>query len=163
MQLENDALHTEVAQLTRQVEQQCSQLDLDRKQFFVTVSEMEQQLQSMAVGYLQVEQTAEVLKRDNEKLVIAKEAAERVRGQDSSGAGSSPEDQCLSLEREAGVLRQHIEALQAEKTDLFDVFGQVIRACPDAAHFVAPLGVPIGRPSSNSDGGRLEEMTKPVL
>merc|ERR1711879_696799 len=62
MQLENDSLHSEVEQLSHQVEEHASRLERDRQQFYTTVSEMEQQLQSMAVGYEQVEQTAEKLR-----------------------------------------------------------------------------------------------------
>merc|ERR1712060_490733 len=97
---ENEALHTEVAQLTQQVRDHDSRQERDRHHFCMTISEMEQQLQSMAVGYEQVEQASEMLKRDNEKLVVSLEAAERIRGQSGVGAIAKSADRCLDLERE---------------------------------------------------------------
>merc|ERR1712129_393501 len=61
MQLENEALHAEVEQLLNEAEERQKRTDRERKQLRLVVSELEQQLQSMALGYEQVERTSEVL------------------------------------------------------------------------------------------------------
>jgi len=141
MQLENEALHEEVAQLTQEVEERSSRLEHERQQLRGTVSELEQQLQSMAIGYEQVERTSEALTRDNAQLRASLEAAERARRQ-----GADAPQRLLALEQEAASARQRAEELQRERTDLLELLGHIVATCPDAARFVAPLGVPVSLP-----------------
>merc|ERR1712125_28684 len=65
LQLENEALHTEVVELTQESVDTTARLELERSQLRTAVVELEQQVQSMAVGYEQMERTSEELSREN--------------------------------------------------------------------------------------------------
>jgi len=138
LQKENEALHTEVEQLSQELDERNAHFEHERRQLRTSISELEQQLHSMAVGYEQVEQTSENLVRENARLKVSLEAAERARVQ-AGGAGGAA-DRSLALEREAAAARQRAEELQTDRADLLELLGRIVAACPDAAKFVAPLG-----------------------
>merc|ERR1712073_69946 len=101
MQLENEALHEEVEQLLNEAEQRQKRADSERKQLRLVVTELEQQLQSMALGYEQVERTSEALAQENTKL---RALTATVGGSNSSVAPAQREE---ALGHELASARRH--------------------------------------------------------
>merc|ERR1712129_575591 len=131
-QTENDALHTEVADLTEDLRQQQELLQAERRRLRASVVEQEQQLQSVAIGYEQVERQSEVLMRENVSLRAS-----------LAGATASRSEQQAAPQEEAAAARAQIEELQRERGDLLELLGRIVAACPEATGFIAPLGAPV--------------------
>merc|ERR1711972_227876 len=68
-----------VVELSREVEETGQRLDFERRQLRGQVIELEQQLQSMAMGYEQVERTSEQLAREGAQLRAALELVEETQ------------------------------------------------------------------------------------
>merc|ERR1711953_385638 len=127
-------LRTEVKQLTSHVKERDLRLERQWDLFCTTVGDLERQLQSVAIGYDQVEQKAAAFARENRELNIASQQQKPV----SQGVTCDAADRA-GFERAAALSHQKIEDQQAEIADLRDILGRVAAACPDVAAFVAPL------------------------
>merc|ERR1711972_865112 len=68
-----------VVELSREVEETGQRLDFERGQLRGQVTELEQQLQSMAMGYEQVERTSEQLAREGAQMRAALELVEETQ------------------------------------------------------------------------------------
>ncbi|CAE8594943.1 unnamed protein product, partial [Polarella glacialis] len=115
LETENEALRTESEQLQNEMDERVSRLERERKQLRATVSELELQLQAMAVGYGQVELS-------NTELRASLAAA----------PGSSPQAAADSPGR--------VEELLSERQSLLELLGALVANFPEASRFVAPLG-----------------------
>jgi len=135
LQQENEALHTEVEQLTQEVDERTARFDHERQQLRASVQELEQQLQSMAVWYEQVERNSQSQVRENARLKARLESLEQA----GAPAGADAE-RCMAAERELSAMRQHNEELRVDRAELLELLGCIVAACPGAASFVAPLG-----------------------
>lgn len=139
LQSENQALHTEVAQLQDELEEQSRTLEHERRASRAHIAELERELHSVAVGYEQVEQASAAAAKETAAVRAQLTAAERFIG----GVGASPDDaprRCLELERETATLRRREEEMKAERADLLELLGTIAASCPEARAFVAPLG-----------------------
>eukprot|EP00929_Paragymnodinium_shiwhaense_P092910 TRINITY_DN52942_c0_g1_i1.p1 TRINITY_DN52942_c0_g1~~TRINITY_DN52942_c0_g1_i1.p1 ORF type:complete len:930 (+),score=251.88 TRINITY_DN52942_c0_g1_i1:120-2909(+) len=133
LELENDALHTEVAQLLKETEDRDAAYERERGELRGAVVSLEQQLEAMAVGYEQVERTSEALARENEEL----------RGKLGNGGVSkaAAKDADSSPEASAAMANRVTEELRSERDDLLELLGRISAECPEAvAKFAAPLG-----------------------
>merc|ERR1712194_915211 len=79
LKLENEALHKEVAELEEEGSSRMARLECELRQCRSYVTELEQQRQSMVVGYEQVERTSDALRREVEELRSSEKAAERAK------------------------------------------------------------------------------------
>jgi len=135
MQLENEALHAEVEQLLNEAEERQKRTDRERKQLRLVVTELEQQLQSMALGYEQVERTSEVLAQENTQL----RALSATVGTSNSSIAPAQREEVLS--RELACAQRHVSELQVERAELLELLGHLAAARPEAAaSMTAPLG-----------------------
>lgn len=124
LEQENEALRTEVEQIQAEMNTRVGRLKHERRLLQANVLELELQLQSMVVGYGQVEQS-------NAELRAALSAA----------SPSSPGAVDNSVSR-------RIEDLETERGELLAALGCLVSKFPEALHFVAPLGSVIGAPIS---------------
>lgn len=139
LQGENEALHSEVILLEQDVAARDAGLARDRLQLRTAVNDLEQQLQSMAVGYEQLECASEASSREVADL-RAKLAAERARAA-SGGVGDAGGEGAAAAALEAAGVRRRCGELEGERDDLLELLGRLATACPEvAAPFVAPLG-----------------------
>lgn len=135
MQLENEALHAEVEQLLNEAEERQKRADRERKQLRLVVTELEQQLQSMALGYEQVERTSEALAQENTQL----RAMTATVGASNSSVSPAQREEVLS--RELASAQRHVSELQVEHAELLELLGHLAAARPGAtASMTAPLG-----------------------
>eukprot|EP00928_Gymnodinium_smaydae_P075633 TRINITY_DN5863_c0_g3_i1.p1 TRINITY_DN5863_c0_g3~~TRINITY_DN5863_c0_g3_i1.p1 ORF type:complete len:1022 (-),score=244.12 TRINITY_DN5863_c0_g3_i1:387-3410(-) len=137
VRLENEALHTEVHQLTQEVATKEASLEEAKNHFRGMVCDMEQQLQSIAVAYEQLDMSAEATTQENAELRAELDREKRSR----AGAVASPtENASAALERRAERAERQADEVRAERDDLLELLGRIAASCPDAARFVAPLG-----------------------
>mmetsp|Transcript_158485 Transcript_158485/g.508418 ORF Transcript_158485/g.508418 Transcript_158485/m.508418 type:complete len:956 (-) Transcript_158485:61-2928(-) len=132
LRMENEALHKEVAQLEEEGSDRIVRLERELRQSRSYICELEQQRQSMAVGYEQVERSSEALRRELEELRSGQKAADRSRA-----AGGSE----LVLALAAEDAQRRVEELERERADMLELMGCIIGACPEAKRFVASLEV----------------------
>lgn len=121
---ENERLHAEVSQLTKELEDLGRQLGDERSEARSNVSELERQLQAVATGYEEVEKASAV---HAEKIVSLRAAATPLSEKD----------------REVLTARRRVEELEKDRADLLDLLGRVAAECPEAQCLIAPLGVSV--------------------
>jgi len=134
LRMENEALHAEVAQLEQESTERSTRLEQELQRSRSYILELEQQRQSMAVGYEQVERTSEALRAEVNSLKVAVAVAKAAQ----PGTKDASRE---AITKEAEEARQRVEELKGERADLLDLLGCVIAACPEASKFVAPLGL----------------------
>lgn len=117
LQEENEALHEELEQLQKEVEDVRGHSERERSQLRAAISELEQQLKSMAVGYEQVE-------RSNAELSASLAAV---------GTAARLADLGVDPARK-------VQELSAERQELLDLLGFLVAEIPEARRYVAPLG-----------------------
>jgi len=130
MQAENDALHCEVGDLTEELHKQKSQLEAERLRLRVSVSDLEKQLQAVAVGYEQVERQSDILSRENASLQSTLARNKPASGQEAQ----------VKAERDVAAARLQISELQGERDDLYELLGRISATCPEASKIIAPAG-----------------------
>lgn len=141
LQAENEVLHLEVGQLTQDLNHRDGELESCRLQFRSSVRDIEHQLESVAMGYEQVEQTSAGLHRENGEL-RASLAAER---EWRAAQGSTATDGRLQVEQNLASAEKRLREQHEELSDLQDLLNRVATACPGANVYVAPLNsVPTG-------------------
>merc|ERR1712157_611678 len=89
MRAENEALHCEVADLTKEITRQRARLEAENKHLRACACELEQQLQSVAMGYEQVDRQYQVLAKENLELraSLSIATAARASSHDTGSAG----------------------------------------------------------------------------
>merc|ERR1712013_26607 len=109
MRAENEALHIEVADLTDEMAKQQARLEAEARRLRGSVCELEQQLQSVAIGYEQIERQSQGLSRQNAELraSLSVATAGKAAHPDSGVNGAQ-----TALEKEVVAARVQIEELQ---------------------------------------------------
>lgn len=130
MEIENQALHEEVGELTAEVAEQKKRFEVETRRLRSQVRELEQQLQSVVIAYDQVERQSQSLVHQN---TVLRHECTRSRGGTNGNAPAESDKEVIAL-------RVQVEELQQEKMDLFEMLGHIVAACPEATKFVAPLG-----------------------
>eukprot|EP00927_Polykrikos_kofoidii_P076833 TRINITY_DN73858_c0_g1_i1.p1 TRINITY_DN73858_c0_g1~~TRINITY_DN73858_c0_g1_i1.p1 ORF type:complete len:995 (-),score=205.72 TRINITY_DN73858_c0_g1_i1:64-3048(-) len=140
MEKENEALQTEVGQLFQEKEERDARYEEESGRLRAAVCELEQQLQSMAVGYEQVERTSESLARDNAELRAELAVLRQCNGSGGGGSGNDTVNRIVTVERTAANALHAANELRRQRDDLLELLSRVAAMSPEAARLVAPLG-----------------------
>lgn len=129
LKLENEALHREVVQLEEEGSERILRLEREVRQGRGYILELEQQRQSMVLGYEQIERTSDAFRREVEDLRAVEKATARAKA-----AGGSE----LILALAAEDAQRRVEELERERADLFSFLGCIVAAHPEVQRLAMP-------------------------